>query len=70
MTNPQSPAPPPRSQGEYPGMPTWVKWFLLVALVAAVLVVAVLLITGGDHGPGRHMSSHTPEPATDVLTRR
>ncbi|MGI8479784.1 MAG: hypothetical protein ACR2M2_08015 [Gaiellaceae bacterium] len=39
-----------------PGMPRWVKAFLIVALVVALLVV-ILLLTGGGHGPGRHMSS-------------
>jgi ABC-type transporter Mla subunit MlaD len=33
-------------------MPGWVKVFGLVALVVVVLFV-VLLVTGG-HGPGRH----------------
>lgn len=34
--------------------PRWVK-YLLVALVAAVLgAVLVMLISGGEHGPGRH----------------
>lgn len=39
-----------------PGMPRWVKAFLIVALVVALLVVILLLISGG-HGPGRHLSS-------------
>jgi ABC-type transporter Mla subunit MlaD len=34
-------------------MPGWVKVFGIVALVVVVLFV-VLLVTGG-HGPGRHM---------------
>ena len=38
-----------------PGMPRWVTVLLAVAvLVAVVLVVA--LLTGGDHGPSRHLS--------------
>ena len=38
-----------------PGMPRWVKLFLLVGL-AMVLLFAVATVTGvaGDHGPGRH----------------
>jgi hypothetical protein len=39
--------PPP-----YPGVPRWVKVFGIIALVVLVLFV-VLLFTGG-HGPGRH----------------
>ena len=41
---------PPRD--EYRGMPTWVKWFMVAAVVAATL-----LLLGGEHGPGRHVSS-------------
>lgn len=38
-----------------PGMPRWVKVFLIVSL-AVVLLFAVAQVTGvgGDHGPGRH----------------
>jgi hypothetical protein len=38
------------------GMPRWVKVFLIVA-VLVVLVFVILLLTGGGHGPGRHMST-------------
>jgi hypothetical protein len=44
------------------GTPRWVKVFGIIALVAVVLVV-IMLLTGG-HGPGRHTSGglggHTP----------
>ena len=46
------------------GMPRWVKWFLLVGLIVLVAVV-MLLVFGGDHGPGRHGS--LPAPASLVL---
>lgn len=37
-------------------MPRWVKVIaLLAAVVVAILVVAMLL--GGEHGPGRHLTS-------------
>jgi ABC-type transporter Mla subunit MlaD len=39
-------------EAEPPGTPTWVKVFAIVALVVVVLFVLVLL-TGG-HGPRRH----------------
>ena len=42
-------------RGSSVGMPRWVKAFLIVALVIVVLLV-ILLLTGGDHGPDRHMS--------------
>ena len=35
------------------GMPGWVKAFVAVAIVLAALAV-VSLLTGGEHGPGRH----------------
>ena len=41
--------------GAYPGTPRWVKVFALVAIVLVLLVVAVMLAIGGEHGPGRHM---------------
>jgi hypothetical protein len=35
------------------GTPRWVKVSGLIAL-ALILVVVIMLIAGGDHGPGRH----------------
>jgi hypothetical protein len=37
-------------------VPRWVKVSGIVAIVLAVAVVVVLLLSGGEHGPGRHMS--------------
>jgi ABC-type transporter Mla subunit MlaD len=48
-----------------PGTPRWVKLFGIIALIL-VLLVGVMLLSGGEHGPGRHMPSvsvtevHTP----------
>ena len=39
------------------GMPRWVKGLLIAALVAALLITAAMLLLGGEHGPGRHMST-------------
>lgn len=44
---------------DVPGVPRWVKVLAVVVLVVAVALVVVLL-TGGDHGPGRHASSAVP----------
>ena len=41
------------------GMPRWVKVFLIVAVALAVLAVVVMLVVGGEHGPGRHQSMIT-----------
>jgi hypothetical protein len=40
----------------HPGMPRWVKFFVLGALVLLVLVV-VLVLSGGQHGPAQHTPS-------------
>ncbi len=39
-----------------PGVPLWVKAFGVLVLVLLVLL-AVMLLNGGSHGPGRHTSS-------------
>jgi hypothetical protein len=45
---------PDNVNGQPPGVPGWVK--LAGAIVAAVVLVlvAVMLFAGGEHGPGRH----------------
>lgn len=40
--------------GSPPGVPRWVKVAAVVTGILAVVVVTVLLLTGGDHGPGHH----------------
>jgi len=35
------------------GTPRWVKVFGIIALVL-ILMLVIMLIAGGDHGPGRH----------------
>lgn len=37
-----------------PGMPRWVKVFGIVAILAVTSLIVVMLLIGGDHGPGRH----------------
>jgi hypothetical protein len=64
MSNPRHTEPEPASRDGYAGMPRWVKWFIVVAIIAAV-AVAVLVLVGGSHGPGRHLSS-VPSTAADV----
>lgn len=39
---------------EPPGVPSWVKWLAVAAVVLGVVLVAIALIGGGDHGPARH----------------
>ena len=40
-----------------PGMPRWVKVFGITVAVLLAVVLLVMLVSGGQHGPGRHMSS-------------
>ena len=40
-----------------PRVPRWVKLFGLAAILLLALVIVVMLLTGGQHGPGRHLSS-------------
>jgi hypothetical protein len=52
--------PPPPMSGRRPATPRWVKG-LGVLLLAAALIVAVVLLQGGDqHGPGRHPGVSDP----------
>lgn len=41
---------------ERPGVPRWVKVFLAVAAAVALVLIALMLLSGGTHGPGRHLS--------------
>lgn len=36
------------------GMPRWVKVFIAIGLIIALLLVAVLVFGDAEHGPGRH----------------
>ncbi len=40
----------------YPGTPRWVKVSGIVVL-ALILLFAIVLLAGGNHGPGRHLPS-------------
>jgi hypothetical protein len=47
---------PARASGKsYPGTPLWVKVSGIVALVVIVLLMLVMFVIGGDHGPLRHI---------------
>ena len=45
---------PPASERR--GVPRWVKVFGAVAAAVLVVLLALMLLSGGTHGPGRHMS--------------
>lgn len=55
--------------GQAPGTPRWVKALAIGAVVVILLVVAVMVIAGGQHGPFRHTPSGAadlPSPGLDV----
>jgi hypothetical protein len=47
-------------------MPRWVKVFLIVAAVVLMAMIAVMVTSGGRHGPGRHLSSAPLEPGRHI----
>jgi hypothetical protein len=64
-----------------PKVPRWVKVLAIIAVVVALAVVVVMKLSGGQHGPGRHLpggsggeapaptvpggGGHTPPPGID-----
>ena len=40
-----------------PSTPRWVKVSGIIAIVLVLLVVIIMFISGGKHGPGRHIPS-------------
>lgn len=62
-----------------PKVPRWVKVLAIIAVVVALAVIVVMKISGGQHGPGRHLpggssgeapatvpgGGHTPPPGID-----
>ena len=39
------------------GVPRWVKVSAVIAAIVLVAVLVVMLLSGGNHGPGRHVAS-------------
>jgi hypothetical protein len=40
--------------GGHPGLPRWVTMSAIVVALLVLALVVVMVIVGGDHGPGRH----------------
>lgn len=67
----QSPAGYGSSQAAaYPGTPRWVKVGAIVAAVVVVLVIVVMIVSGGEHGPMRHIPSAAGTIEFDSLVLR
>lgn len=60
---------PASDKGTEPGMPRWVKAALITVVILALLAVAVMLVSAGEHGPGRHtLQRAIPPPSLGVHT--
>lgn len=44
------------------GVPRWVKVFLAASAALLLVMVALMLVIGGQHGPGRHASAPVAPP--------
>jgi hypothetical protein len=49
--------------GERPATPWWVKVIGLAILVVLILAAIILVVGGGQHGPGMHGSSGAFPPS-------
>ena len=49
--------PPNPDANDESGTPRWVKVFGIICLALVLLLGVMLLAGGGNHGPGRHLSS-------------
>ena len=49
--------------GASAGTPRWVKVLAVIGVVLALVVGVMLLVGGGEHGPGRHTGSDGTTPA-------
>ncbi|WP_420179884.1 hypothetical protein [Paenarthrobacter sp. TA1.8] len=56
-----------KDRDTFTGPPRWVKVSAIVAGVLLLVVVAVMLLSGGEHGPGRHgIGIGSPESSTSA----
>lgn len=54
MGEPASESEETGSEASPPSMPRWVKVAVLVVLVLVAGLVIIMLVAGGEHGPGLH----------------
>ncbi|AOY73832.1 hypothetical protein IG195_20525 (plasmid) [Arthrobacter sp. TES] len=51
----------------FTGPPRWVKISALIAGILLLVVVAVMIFSGGEHGPGRHgFGLGAPESSANI----
>ena len=69
------PSHPPTHDDRH-AMPAWVKRFVAAAVIVGVLLIAAVVLTDSNHGPGRHgagaqpsevesAGGHAPPPGMD-----
>ncbi len=61
-----------RDRAAPPGVPRWLKVLALVVGILVLVLAAIMLIAGGDHGPDRHAArdqsgERIEQKATGVL---
>jgi nitrite reductase (NO-forming) len=49
-------------------MPRWVKILVIVGIIVLIVAIAVLVLGGSQHGPGRHLSNGTHSTPTNNST--
>ncbi|WP_433786842.1 hypothetical protein ACQPX6_08430 [Actinomycetospora sp. CA-101289] len=51
---------------ESSGLPRWVKISLVIAVALVLVAIAVMALSGSEHGPGRHLGGVGREDFTPV----
>ena len=54
-------------EAEQHRMPRWVRGFIAAGVIAVAIMVAVMIIGGSDHGPGRHQPDTAVETSTNHI---
>jgi hypothetical protein len=58
----KSPSSLATEQNSPPSTPRWVKVFGIIIVVLVLLFVGLQFLSGGRHGPGRHLPASTTPP--------
>ncbi|EGD42865.1 hypothetical protein ACFVJS_10480 [Nocardioides sp. NPDC057772] len=57
----------PKPDDVPPGMPSWVKYLLVVLLAVVLIALLAMFALGGDHGPGRHIGGMRSAPIGEEI---
>ena len=61
MTDPlRDPDTEPDDRAAAPGVPSWVKISVIIVAILALALIAIMLLSGGGHGPSRHATGGQP----------